>query len=93
MNYVSPETTEISTRRDVGGSDDALVGAIWNPTLVRVANARLVQNSENRMNLCDNGFELWSDDPQGENINLIQDIDFCNQDQVIEEYRRVLSSV
>lgn len=93
MNYVSPETTEISTRRDVGGSDDALVGAIWNPTLVRVANARLVQNSENRMNLCDNGFELWSDDPQGENINLIQDIDFCNQDQVIEEYYPVCERI
>jgi hypothetical protein len=93
MNYVSPETMEISTRRDVGGSDDALVGAIWNPTLVRVANARRVQNGERRMNLHDNGFELWSDDLQGENINLVQDIDFCNQDQVIEEYYQVCERI
>jgi hypothetical protein len=86
MNYVSTKTIEISTRRDIGGSDDALVGAIWNPTLVRVANARL-RAGERRMNLDDNGFELCSnDDLRGENMNPFQHIDFCNQDQVIDVY-------
>jgi hypothetical protein len=35
MNYVSTETTVISTRRDLGGGDSTLVGAIWDPTQVR----------------------------------------------------------
>jgi hypothetical protein len=41
MNYVSSGTQEISKRRDIGENDSVLSGAIWEPTLVRVSNARL----------------------------------------------------
>ena len=57
----------------MGGSDDAIVGAIWNPTLVNVANARLLllDGDEKKMTLDTNGFELWSenkdDPPKSEN--------------------------
>eukprot|EP00584_Thalassiosira_punctigera_P005549 CAMPEP_0172528860 /NCGR_PEP_ID=MMETSP1067-20121228/3095_1 /TAXON_ID=265564 ORGANISM="Thalassiosira punctigera, Strain Tpunct2005C2" /NCGR_SAMPLE_ID=MMETSP1067 /ASSEMBLY_ACC=CAM_ASM_000444 /LENGTH=454 /DNA_ID=CAMNT_0013312827 /DNA_START=448 /DNA_END=1813 /DNA_ORIENTATION=- len=82
MNYVSPETTEISTRRDLGGSDDSLVGAIWNPTLVRVANARLL--GENGMTLDANGFELrTSTEREGATLRKIS---FVSQDSVVDEY-------
>eukprot|EP00571_Detonula_confervacea_P012052 CAMPEP_0172306852 /NCGR_PEP_ID=MMETSP1058-20130122/7831_1 /TAXON_ID=83371 /ORGANISM="Detonula confervacea, Strain CCMP 353" /LENGTH=402 /DNA_ID=CAMNT_0013018865 /DNA_START=431 /DNA_END=1636 /DNA_ORIENTATION=- len=89
MNYVSPETTDISTRRDLAGSDDAILGAIWNPTRVRVANARLLDGDMGqRMNLDANGFELWSksNTNSSEDAATFRRMEFCNQDQVVEEY-------
>lgn len=83
MNYVSQQTKEISTRRDIGGSDSTLVGAIWEPTQIQVANARLLLKDDNkRMTLDRNGFELWSNNYD----ESIEQMDFCNQDQVVDEY-------
>jgi len=60
MNYISPETTAISTRRDLGRSDGALVGAIWNPTLAKVSNAQKLllgkEANRNNMTFDANGF-------------------------------------
>eukprot|EP00579_Thalassiosira_antarctica_P000722 CAMPEP_0201875272 /NCGR_PEP_ID=MMETSP0902-20130614/7295_1 /ASSEMBLY_ACC=CAM_ASM_000551 /TAXON_ID=420261 /ORGANISM="Thalassiosira antarctica, Strain CCMP982" /LENGTH=394 /DNA_ID=CAMNT_0048402301 /DNA_START=165 /DNA_END=1349 /DNA_ORIENTATION=- len=82
MNYVSLETTEISTRRDSGGSDDALVGAIWNPTLVRVGNGRLL--GENQMTLDANAFELWTNSKSEE--TTFGKMAFTDQEHVVEDY-------
>eukprot|EP00585_Thalassiosira_rotula_P012368 CAMPEP_0196132388 /NCGR_PEP_ID=MMETSP0910-20130528/2035_1 /TAXON_ID=49265 /ORGANISM="Thalassiosira rotula, Strain GSO102" /LENGTH=433 /DNA_ID=CAMNT_0041391995 /DNA_START=146 /DNA_END=1447 /DNA_ORIENTATION=+ len=92
MNYVSPETTDISTRRDLGGSDSTLVGAIWNPTLVKVANARLLmgweeegeEDNRRRMTLDANGFELWTNSEREE--DKFRSIDFTDQDRVVDDY-------
>ncbi|KAL7524393.1 hypothetical protein ACHAXR_000557, partial [Thalassiosira sp. AJA248-18] len=90
MNYVSRESTEISTRRDLGGSDDALIGAIWDPTVVRVADARRLLGSDNEMTLNVNGFELktWSksEEEEQDQMTLIREMDFCDQDRVVEDY-------
>lgn len=85
MNYVSPETVEISTRRDTGGSDSTLVGATWDPTVVRVANARHgVGGDGSKLSLDTNGFELWSSQVQP--IELLKEIDYLDQDQVVDKY-------
>eukprot|EP00956_Cyclotella_meneghiniana_P017161 scaffold27690_cov74-Cyclotella_meneghiniana.AAC.4 len=85
MNYVSTKTTEISTRRDMGGSDSTLVGADWDPTLVTVANARISQctnNASQKLTLDKNGFELWAEDGN----DKYQEINFLDQDQVVNQY-------
>jgi hypothetical protein len=86
MNYVSSGTQEISTRRDIGGSDSVLSGAIWEPTLVRVSNARLGTDGDvnNRLTLDENGFELWSNDQV--KYPMLTQIDFLDQDQVVNQY-------
>jgi len=82
MNYVSAETTEISTRRDLGGGDSPFIGVIWEPTTVDVHNARL---STIEMNLDRNGFQLntCADD---DDIDTLHEIDFCHQDDVVDSY-------
>eukprot|EP00984_Skeletonema_dohrnii_P006235 scaffold2239_cov114-Skeletonema_dohrnii-CCMP3373.AAC.16 len=81
MNYVSAETTEMSTRRDLGGGDSTLVGVIWEPKHVDVHNARL---SATEMSLDKNGFELQR---SGEDVvGKCQEIDFCSQDDVVDSY-------
>jgi hypothetical protein len=86
MNYVTHETTEISTRRDIGGSDSTLIGATWAPTVVRVSNARLgaADIANENLTLDRNGFELVSN--QEEQFKLVKDIDFLDQDQVVNRY-------
>ena len=81
MNYVSNDTTEISTRRDAGGSDSTLIGAKWKPTTVEVANARLgvVERATEGLTLDRNGFELSPS-------QLPEEMDFLDQDQVATKY-------
>lgn len=83
MNYVSEECKDISTRRDLGGGDSTLEGAIWKPTQVNVNNARILDGDE-RMTLDKNGFQLWSESNGKEKD--IQKLDFCNQDEVVDNY-------
>ena len=83
MNYVAEECKDISTRRDLGGGDSTLRGAIWKPTQVSVNNARVLDGDE-RMTLDRNGFQLWSENNGKEKD--IQQLDFCNQDQVVDNY-------
>ena len=83
MNYVSEECKDISTRRDLGGGDSALIGAIWKPTQVNVNNARIL-DGDDRMTLDKNGFQLWSEINGKEKD--IQKLDFCNQDEVVDSY-------
>ena len=87
MNYVSHKTLEVSTRRDTGGSDSTLVGAIWEPTVVRVANARLGVNgvSDKKLTLERNGFELYSN-CQERSPHEVTNMDFLDQDQVVNQY-------
>lgn len=85
MNYVSTKTTEISTRRDMGGSDSTLIGADWDPTVVTVTNARISSCSDDAsqaFTLDKNGFELWAED----NNEKYQEINFLHQDQVVNQY-------
>ena len=83
MNYVSEECKDISTRRDLGGGDSALEGAIWKSTQVNVNNARIL-DGDDRMTLDKNGFQLWSESNGKEKD--IQQLDFCNQDKVVDTY-------
>ena len=83
MNYVSEECKDISTRRDLGGGDSALIGAIWKPTQVNVNNARIL-DGDDRMTLDKNGFQLWSEN-NGKEKDIHQ-LDFCNQDEVVDNY-------
>lgn len=78
MNYVSAETTEMSTRRDLGGGDSTFVGVIWEPKHVAVYNARLATSE---MTLEKNGFQLHRSAE-----NALQEIDFCHQDDVVDNY-------
>eukprot|EP00804_Cyclotella_cryptica_P003281 CCRYP_010523-RA/>CCRYP_010523-RA protein AED:0.06 eAED:0.09 QI:0/0/0/1/1/1/2/0/392 len=95
MNYVSSETTEISARRDVGGSDSTLIGAIWEPTVIRVANARLGKrgDTENKLTLDRNGFELVSKTDQDPAVKMIKQLDFLDQDQIIKNYYPVCEQI
>lgn len=81
MNYVSAETTEMSTRRDLGGGDSTFVGVIWEPKQVNVHNARL---SAIEMNLDKNGFQLHRSTEDV--VGTLQEIDFCHQDDVVDTY-------
>ena len=83
MNYVAEECKDISTRRDLGGGDSALEGAIWKSTQVNVNNARIL-DGDDRMTLDKNGFQLWSESNGKEKD--IQQLDFCNQDKVVDTY-------
>ena len=86
MNYVSPETTEMYTRRDLSGSDSKLEGVIWSPTLVNVADARLLEGNVKKT-LDANGFELWEGTKNDEDATtLYEQMDYCHQDQVVDEY-------
>lgn len=75
MNYVSPSTTLISTRRDLQGSDDGLDGAEFVPSTVTVWNGRNLIKT-----LHTSGFELVPSD-----ISSL-DVDFINQTDVVENY-------
>ena len=92
ISYVSAETTEISTRRDLGGSDSALIGAIWEHTMVQVNNARLLEDDK-QMKLDSNGFQLWTKNPANMSEGFIQQMDFCNQDQVVDNYYPLCESL
>eukprot|EP00569_Conticribra_weissflogii_P005673 CAMPEP_0171329256 /NCGR_PEP_ID=MMETSP0878-20121228/1161_1 /TAXON_ID=67004 /ORGANISM="Thalassiosira weissflogii, Strain CCMP1336" /LENGTH=406 /DNA_ID=CAMNT_0011829217 /DNA_START=285 /DNA_END=1505 /DNA_ORIENTATION=- len=93
VNYVAHETTEISTRRDLAGSDDALIGALWAPTVVRMNNARLgvvrdtndTPGTTKELTLDENGFELHSN-LSDEDFSAIIKLDFCNQEEVVDTY-------
>lgn len=93
MNYVSHDTTEISTRRDVGGSDSTLEGAKWAPTVVSVSNARLGVDgfTNTKLTLDRNGFELVSS--QQEEFNTVKQIDFFDQDQVVNQYYPICEKI
>jgi hypothetical protein len=93
MNYVSHETTEISTRRDIGGSDSTLIGATWAPTVVRVSNAKLGVggNPNEKLTLDRNGFELVTN-PEDQ-FKLVKDIDFLDQDQVANRYYPICEQI
>jgi len=82
VNYVSAETTEMSTRRDLGGGDSTFVGVIWEPTNVKIHNARL---STIEMTLDRNGFQLHRS-AEDDDIGTLQEIDFCHQDDVVDAY-------
>lgn len=75
MNYLTKDVEIVHCQRNLAGSDDELVGAIWNPTEIEVSNAR-----EKEMNLKQNGFELKKH-PISEKA-----IDFFDQDDVVENY-------
>ena len=81
MNYVSRETTVMSTRRDLGGGDSTFEGVIWEPTLVDVHNVRL---STTAMDLDKNGFQLQRS--KDDTVGMLQEIDFCHQDDVVDSY-------
>ncbi|KAL9187077.1 hypothetical protein ACHAXT_010797 [Thalassiosira profunda] len=85
MNYVAVETTAISTRRDLGGNDDALIGAIWAPTSVNVDNARRLQGSDKQLSLNCNGFEMKTT-TSTEELEAFRGMDYCDQDRVVGEY-------
>mmetsp|Transcript_22649 Transcript_22649/g.67020 ORF Transcript_22649/g.67020 Transcript_22649/m.67020 type:complete len:538 (-) Transcript_22649:19-1632(-) len=91
MNYVSPSTTSISTRRDLSGSDSALIGAEWAPTVVNVRDARRLEDGDvygdgegrsRRLTLRENGFELR----RSPISDLGDDIDFFDQGDVVGRY-------
>ncbi|KAL7534658.1 hypothetical protein ACHAWF_004905 [Thalassiosira exigua] len=87
MNYVSPDTVDISTRRDLSGSDGALVGAIWDPSTVRVRDARREGGAEaTPMTLDANGFELRAYPEGCEDESALRSMDFLDQDRVAEDY-------
>ena len=75
IDYVSPSTTLVSTHRDLSGSDGALHGAEFVPTIVKVYNGRHLDK-----NLHQHGFQLIPS--QISNLN----IDFYNQKDVIQQY-------
>ena len=74
MNYVTPETQIISSRRDLTGSDSTLSGAEWSPVECRINNAR-----GKGFSLDSNGFELRQS-------QLVANIDFFDQDDVVNAY-------
>lgn len=75
MNYVTPETGVMSSRRDKKGSDDSVLGVNWNDMDVTIRNGR----TEN-LSLNVNGFELMP----APRSNAV--IDFFDQDDVVERY-------
>lgn len=75
MNYVTPSTELIYTRRDLAGSDGKLEGAEFVPTTVKVHNGRRLNK-----NLHQNGFQLFP------NTLSNLDIDFYNQQEVVDKY-------
>jgi hypothetical protein len=81
MNYCAPHVTHIQTRRDLGGTDSALEGAAWDPTTVRIHNARA---KDPLPSLDTQGFQL-------ETLHLLHKnhlptVDFKNTNQVIDDY-------
>mmetsp|Transcript_34434 Transcript_34434/g.75367 ORF Transcript_34434/g.75367 Transcript_34434/m.75367 type:complete len:373 (+) Transcript_34434:206-1324(+) len=74
MNYVTPETQIVSSRRDLTGSDSTLNGVEWSAAECRIGNARGRGFSLNA-----NGFELRQD-------QLATDIDFFDHDDVVNKY-------
>jgi hypothetical protein len=85
MNYVTPDTTLISSRRNLEGTDSTLEGANWDTVECRIHNARGKGFVLNK-----NGFELVhhdiSDISYNDNDNDNDDIDFFNQDDVVRRY-------
>jgi hypothetical protein len=92
MNYVTPETILISSRRNLEGTDSTLEGANWDTVECRIHNARGKGFVLNK-----NGFELvhhdisnisnTNDNDYGDNDNDgNDDIDFFNQDDVVRRY-------
>lgn len=75
MNYVTPATTLISTRRDLAGSDGVLEGAEFVPTSVNIHNARHLDK-----NLHQHGFQLLPSPVSSLNI------DFYSHNDVVERY-------
>lgn len=77
MNYVTPDTCLIQSRRDTTGSDSTLEGATWDSVDVTIGNARTVRPEKQ---LECNGFQLVSS-PVSE-----LDLNFFDQSQVVERY-------
>lgn len=75
MNYVSPTTRLVSTRRDLAGCDGTLEGAEFVPTTVKIHNGRRLDKT-----LQTHGFELLESD-----ISFIN-VDFYNQKDVVQHY-------
>ena len=69
------ETKIITSKRSLTGTDAPLTGAEWAPTEYRIHNAR-----DARMSLHRNGFELRHHELKN------ADIDFFDQDEVVEKY-------
>jgi hypothetical protein len=83
MNYVTSETTLISSRRNLEGTDSTLEGANWDTVECRIHNARGKGFVLNK-----NGFELVHHDISkiSNDDNDNDDIDFFNQDDVVRRY-------
>ena len=77
MNYVTADTTLISSRRDTSGSDSILEGANWDGTDLMLCNAR---KSDETMKLKSNGFELIPSHVSDKDIN------YFDQHEVVEKY-------
>jgi hypothetical protein len=75
MNYVSPLTQLMLTRRDVAGSDGKLEGAHFVPSIVKVNNARGLDKDLHR-----HGFQLLPS--QVSNL----EIDFYDHRDVVKHY-------
>ena len=77
MNYVTADTTLISSRRDTSGSDSTLEGAKWDGVDLNIHNAR---NAGETMKLKSNGFELIPSRVSDTDIN------YFDQTDVLEQY-------
>jgi hypothetical protein len=73
MNYVTPDTVEISIRRNLEGCGSGFEGVQWDPAEVHVINARGMPKT-----LDVHGFELVED--------LVDAIDYLDLDQVTDNY-------
>ena len=82
LNYCDDHVREMSTRRDLGGTDSFLNGASWIAPRIFLSNARLADRS-NTPTLNRDGFQLIENIiPQAKS----NPIDFTNQQEVTERY-------
>jgi hypothetical protein len=77
MNFVTADTTLISSFRDTTGSDSPLEGATWDALDVNIHNGR---NSGEALKLNTNGFELMPSHVSDVEIN------FFDQNDVVKSY-------
>ena len=77
MNFVTADTTLISSFRDTTGADSPLEGATWDAVDVNIHNGR---NSGEALKLNTNGFELMPSQVSDVEIN------YFDQDDVVKSY-------
>lgn len=91
MNYVTPETRLIRSRRDTSGSDSTLEGATWYDVDVTMRNARTREEDQQEpKTLSRHGFQLVSLTCSDVMSELQQghehELDYFDQNQVVEQY-------